>query len=182
MANDTADHTTSVAEGTRTFDGELVRHFSQSLDLFCVAGFDGYLKLVNPAFQRILGLSEDELMTRPFLDFCHPDDVADVRWAVEELQSGNDVVGFVSRLLCANGSSRWIEWNTSSHPEQGVLYGVGRDVTERIRADAELSIVRRVATLVGEGIPGHDLLAAVAEEVGRTVDVPLVKRGIVVPR
>jgi PAS domain S-box-containing protein len=174
VANDTADHTTAVAEGTRTFDGELVRHFSQSLDLFCVAGFDGYLKLVNPAFQRTLGISEDELMTRPFVDFCHPDDVEDVRWAVEELQSGNDVVGFVSRLVCADGSSRWIEWNTSSYPEQGVLYGVGRDVTDRVRADAELGIVRRVATLVREGIPGHDLLAAVVEEVGRTVDVPLV--------
>jgi PAS domain S-box-containing protein len=163
-----------VSEATRTFEHELVRHFSQSLDLFCVAGYDGYLKLVNPAFQRILGLSEGELMTRPFLDLCHPDDIDDVRRAVEELRSGNQTVGFVSRLICADGSSRWIEWNTSAHPERGLVYGVGRDVTDRMRADAELSIVRRVATLVGEGIPAGDLLAAVAEEVGRTVDVPLV--------
>ena len=82
MANATSDHTTSVSEATRTFEHELVRHFSQSLDLFCVAGYDGYLKLVNPAFQRILGLSEGELMTRPFLDLCHPDDIDDVRRAV----------------------------------------------------------------------------------------------------
>jgi signal transduction histidine kinase len=41
-------------------------------------------------------------------------------------------------------------------------------------ANDELSALRRVATLVAEGVQPQDLFAVVAEEVGRVVEVPLV--------
>src|SRR5262252_2377440 len=53
---------------------ELDRFFSLSLDLMCVAGFDGYFKRLNPAWQRVLGYTTDELLSSPYLDFIHPDD------------------------------------------------------------------------------------------------------------
>ena len=56
------------------FDDELVRLFELSPDAFCIAGFDGYLKLVNPAFARILGYTQEELLARPLMDNVHPDD------------------------------------------------------------------------------------------------------------
>ena len=55
---------------------ELDRFFELSLDLFCVATFDGYFVRVNPAWQRVLGFSEAELRASPFMDFVHPDDRA----------------------------------------------------------------------------------------------------------
>ena len=57
-------------------DEELDRFFTLSLDLFCVATFDGYFVRVNPAWQRVLGFSEAELRATPFMDFVHPDDRA----------------------------------------------------------------------------------------------------------
>jgi PAS domain S-box-containing protein len=156
------------------FDDQLVRLFDLSLDAFCIAGFDGYLKLANPAFARILGFTNEELLGRPFMDNVHPDDRESVRAVLGELARGNDVVGFQCRMVCADGSVRWLEWNTRTRPEEGVVYGVARDVTDRRLASAELSALRRVATLVAEAVQPQDLFAVVAEEVARVVNVPLV--------
>jgi PAS domain S-box-containing protein len=53
---------------------EVDRLFTISRDLIVVAGFDGYFKRVNPAFQARLGYTEDEALARPYLEFVHPDD------------------------------------------------------------------------------------------------------------
>ena len=42
--------------------------------LLCIAGFDGKFKRLNPAWQRALGWTLEELQTCPFLDLVHPDD------------------------------------------------------------------------------------------------------------
>jgi PAS domain S-box-containing protein len=161
-------------EPSEPFDDKLVRLFDLSLDAFCIAGFDGYLKLVNPAFARILGYTQQELLARPFMENVHPDDRESVRAVLGELAHGNDIIGFACRQVRADGSVRWLEWNTHTRPEEGVVYGVARDVTDRRVASAELSALRRVATLVAEGVQPQDLFAVVAEEVARVVDVPLV--------
>jgi PAS domain S-box-containing protein len=152
-------------EPSEPFDDELVRPFDLSLDAFCIAGFDGYLKLVNPAFARILGYTQEELLARPFMENVHPDDRESVRAVLGELAAGNDIVGFECRQVCADGSVRWLEWNTRTRPEEGVVYGVARDVTDRRVASAELNALRRVATLVASGVQPQDLFAVVAEEV-----------------
>jgi PAS domain-containing protein len=51
---------------------ELAQFFDFSRDLVCIAGFDGYYKLVNASFERVLGYSREELLSRPFMDFVHP--------------------------------------------------------------------------------------------------------------
>jgi PAS domain S-box-containing protein len=163
-----------MMEPSEPFDDELVRLFDLSLDAFCIAGFDGYFKLVNPAFARILGYTQEELLARPLMDNVHPEDRESVRAVLGELAHGNDIVGFECRQVCADGSVRWLEWNTRTRPEEGVIYGVARDVTDRRVASAELNALRRVATLVAEGAQPQDLFAVVAEEVARVVDVPLV--------
>src|SRR3984893_12564285 len=134
-----------MAEASRSFDDDLVVLFDLSHDAFCIAGFDGYLKRANPAFARILGYTQEELLARPFVDNVYPDDVESVEALLAELAAGNDIVGFECREVCADGSVRWFEWSTSSRPEAGIVYGVGRDVTDRRVADAELEGVRRMA-------------------------------------
>src|SRR3984957_2853422 len=163
-----------MAEATRSFDDDLVGLFDLSHDAFCIAGFDGYLKRANPAFARSLGDTVEELLARPFMDNVYPDDVESVRALLAELATGSDTVGFECREVCADGSVCWFEWSTSSRPEDGVVYGVARDVTDRRMANAELGALRRVATLAAEGVAPSELLAIVAEEGARVVNVPRV--------
>jgi PAS domain S-box-containing protein len=161
-------------QGGRPVDDELVGLFDLSHDSFCIAGFDGYLKRANPAFARSLGYTLDELLARPFTANVYPDDLESVETVLAALAAGNDIVGFECREVCADGSVRWFEWSTSSRPDLGIVYAVGRDVTERHETSAELSALRRVATLVAEEAEPRDLFALVAEEVARFVNVPRV--------
>jgi PAS domain S-box-containing protein len=163
-----------VSRTSQPVNNELVQLFDLSPDGFCIAGFDGYLRFANPAFARILGYAQEELLARPFMDNVHPDDVESVGALLVRLADGRDTRGFECRLVCADGSVRWFKWNTHTRPNDGVVYGVGRDVTDRRGANAELNAPHRVTTLVAEGVQPQDLFAAVAEEVSRLVDVSAV--------
>jgi PAS domain S-box-containing protein len=165
----------AVVQTGEPFDEELLRLFDLSVDLFCVAGFDGYFKRVNRAWERTLGYTQEEMLATHHLEITHPDDVEPAREALAQLAEGKDVAGFEARVICADGSVRWLEWNTRTRLEKGFVYGVARDVTERRIATAELSALRRVATLVADGVEPEDLFAVVAEEVARVVDLPLVR-------
>ncbi len=123
---------------------ELDRFFKLSLDLFCVASFDGHLIRVNPASQRILGFSEEELSAVPFIEFVHPDDRAATAAAFASAINGAHVIDFENRYRTRDGSYKWLQWVATPFPQQGLLYCAARDVTER-KANAG-----RLAELVKE--------------------------------
>jgi len=112
------------------------RWFDDSLDLLCIADFDGHLKRVNPAFDA-LEYAEEELLGRPFLDFVHPGDRAAVLQQLEKLGQGVDVEHFPCRMILKDGRVRRSEW-TCRAPRQGDrgLYAAGRDVTDRAEMEA----------------------------------------------
>ncbi len=156
------------------FNSELLRLFDQSADLFCVVGYDGYFKHVNSTYARTIGHPKEELLAMPYLNIAHPDDVESIRQAVAGLAQEVDVRGLVTRLVCADGSLRWIDWNAISPPGEAFIYSFGRDITENLRATTELTVLleehaalRRVATLVAEGAASNELFSAVSAEVSR---------------
>jgi PAS domain S-box-containing protein len=168
-------------------ESELEEFFELSIDPLSIIGFDGEFKRVNASFVRLLGYAKPELFSRSALDILHPDDVEPAREVLAQLAEGHDLVRFEARVICADGAVRWLEWNTRSMPERGVVYSVGRDTTERRRVEAELreaqrvleasrdelrvlaeeqAALRRVATLVAQDVPSRELFGAVAREVG----------------
>ncbi len=114
------------------------RFFELSLDLLCIAGTDGYFKRINRAFLETLGYGPDELLTRPLLDFVHPDDRPATVGVVEQLASGNPVLNFDNRYLRKDGSWVWLSWKAQPFPEEGLIFATGRDVTDSRKAEAEL--------------------------------------------
>ena len=137
--------------------------------LLAVAGFDGYLREFNPAFE-VFGYSREELLSRPWVEFAHPDDHERMRQAAESLERGVDVMEVVNRIVCRDGSLRWIEWRTRVLPEEGLFYAAGRDLTESHHAAEEQAALRRVATVAAQGAKPADVFHAVAEELGRLLD------------
>jgi PAS domain S-box-containing protein len=148
------------------------RVFELSQDLLCIAGFDGYFKRVNPAFERLLGYTTETLLSRPTRDFVHPDDRAAREVGHSTLEAGQDVLRFDLRQLCRDGSVVLVEWSARVVQEEGLIYAVGRDVTESRRAAEEQAALRRVATLVARGTAPEDIFAAVACEVRALLEAP----------
>ena len=123
-----------LESGQRRAEQELVRFFDLSLDLFCIAGLNGFFRQINENFPRLLGYSIDELKSRQFMDFVHPDDREKTTTEIARLARGESTIQFVNRYRHADGSYIWLEWNAHSERDEAAIYAVARDVTDRVTA------------------------------------------------
>ncbi|MBW3584180.1 MAG: PAS domain S-box protein [Euryarchaeota archaeon] len=112
--------------------------FELSNDLMCIAGTDGYFYDLNPAWSHTLGWSLDELKSRPFLDFVHPDDKERTMKEAERLSRGNTVHRFENRYRTKGGRYRWLVWTATGDVERGRIFAVTRDITHQKNAEEAL--------------------------------------------
>src|SRR4051812_33756059 len=111
------------------------RFFDISIDLLCIAQFSGYFKRLNPAWERTLGFSREELQSKPMFDFVHPDDRERTLDQNRKVRSGGQAILFQNRYVCKDGSYRWLLWNATADVERQVIYSVARDITASKQAE-----------------------------------------------
>ena len=114
------------------------KFFNMSLDMMIIAS-DKFIK-INPSVTKTLGYSEQELLSKPFLDFVYPDDIEITMNEVKKLQSGALTINFENRYICKDGSLKWILWSTSPDILTGLLYAVARDVTKQKENEESLKM------------------------------------------
>ena len=134
------------------------RFMELSVDLFCVAGFDGFFKNLNPSFEKTLGFTTKELMAKPYLEFIHPDDRTATVVEKDRLEGGKVTLAFENRYLCKDGTYKWLLWNAVSVPGQSLVYAVARDITERKRAEEALQESEERFRLLVDGVKDYAVL------------------------
>jgi PAS domain S-box-containing protein len=161
-----SDLSQSIRERRRT-EKELDQLFTLSLDMLCIAGFDGYFKRVNPAWERVLGIPSRELLERPYVDFVHPDDRAATVTEGKKLSSGAETIAFENRYRRGDGSYIWLLWNATTSASEKLIFAVARDVTERKRAErrtnAGYAVTRVLAQAESLETATPQILSSIAE-------------------
>lgn len=122
----------------RRAERDLERFFELSPDLCTVANVQGFILRANDQFQQQLGYTHEEILSQPFMEMIHPEDVPAVRAEVEKLAAGQPVIQFRCRIRDHDGHEHWTEWSSRPVAAEGVFYSVGRDITARLQMEKDL--------------------------------------------
>jgi PAS domain S-box-containing protein len=139
-----------VMRERRLVERELDQLFNLSLDLFCIAGFDGYFKRINPAWEKTLGIPKEELLSRPYLDFVHPDDREATLGEAKSMGAGIVTFSFENRYRCGDGTYVWLLWNATPSSDHKLIFAVARDITLRKRAERRMAVGYALTRVLAE--------------------------------
>jgi diguanylate cyclase (GGDEF)-like protein/PAS domain S-box-containing protein len=112
------------------------RWFEMSNDMLVEASLDGYFTRLSVRWEQCLGWTREELMSRPFREFIHPDDLDATLPVANSLDERPDeVVNFENRYMAKDGSWRWLLWSARSDEHR--KYAVAKDITDRKQLEHE---------------------------------------------
>jgi len=127
------------------------RFFDLSLDLLCIAHFNGHFLKLSSAWERTLGFTREELQSKRMFEFVHPDDRERTLEQNRIVRSGGQALGFENRYRCKDRSYRWFRWNALADVEHQLIYSLARDITESKRAEEERErLLRELQAALGE--------------------------------
>ena len=109
---------------------ELNQVFTFAPDIICMANKEGYFTKINPAASELLGYSQQELLSVPFIEFVHPDEKENTIKATGKLLTGNTTLQFENRFVTKTGKVKWLSWSSTPSPE-GHVFAVAKDITEK---------------------------------------------------
>ena len=138
--------------------GNLGKFFTLTLDMFFIAGFDGYFKQLNPMCEKTLGYTTKEFLSQPWIEFIHPEDQASTREQLQAVTTGTETAQFENRFRCQDGSYKWLLWNVTPCRDEKLIYAIACDHTERKQAQAAQWASEEQFRLLVEGIKDYAIV------------------------
>ena len=110
--------------------------FNMSLDSLVIASQNKFIK-INPSLSKLLGYTDEELLSEPFTVFIFPEDIASTKEEIKKLNEGTSLVNFKNRWICKDSSIKWLSWNATVDKTTGTLYAIATDITEKLKLEKE---------------------------------------------
>ena len=110
--------------------GNLDRFFDLSLDACLIVDAGGLIRKANPAFVKLLGYPESEVVGTDATALVHPEDLPSAQAEFAALKAAGLRVNFTRRFRTSQGDYLWLEWSAFFVPDEGLAYCIARDVTE----------------------------------------------------
>ncbi|HMJ61165.1 MAG TPA: ATP-binding protein [Bryobacteraceae bacterium] len=139
------------------------RFFNLIPDLACIVSTDGYFKMVNPAWEKTLGYTHEEVMSTPMLEFIHPDDLEQTLSEIAKQSRTYRTKHFVNRYRCKDGSYRIFDWTTTFNRDDSTRFGVAKDITEQRQWEERLQKAKDAAE--GANRSKSEFLANMSHEI-----------------
>jgi PAS domain S-box-containing protein len=125
-------------------DSERDRLWTLSQDMLARADYSGMMSAVSPAWTQVLGWTADELLTRGYATFMHPDDMPPTLDAITRMKETRLPTRFENRIATSDGGWKHIEWTVAPEPDGENFIAVGRDLSDAKKRDEELNAAQEL--------------------------------------
>lgn len=122
-------------------DYKFEHFFELSPDLFCIAGFDGYLKRINPSVSKLLGYTTEELLSRPINDFIYIEDQNITAKHRYNLIKSTPLLNFENRYLTKNGEIVWLSWTSMPIENEKLIFAIAKNITYKKNQEVERNLL-----------------------------------------
>lgn len=133
----------------KQLEQELNQVFQLTPDILCIANTDGYFKKVNPAMGVLLEYSEEELLSKPYMDMVHPLDKDNTATELQNIINGSPTYYIENRYITRSGKIKWLAWTTTGASELGTLYCSAKDITDKKNMEMLLHKATNLARIGG---------------------------------
>jgi len=115
----------------RAAEADLKRFLELDLDLLVIGDVQGKIIKVNPAWERVLGFTEEELLSINYFEILHPEDHEKGKENFSRLSKGHQISHYINRIRTKDGSYRFLEWRSRMFDH--LVYASARDVTDEVQ-------------------------------------------------
>ncbi|HET8886222.1 MAG TPA: PAS domain-containing sensor histidine kinase [Salinimicrobium sp.] len=147
---------------------DLEPFFSLSHDNLCIAGYDGFFRMVNPAFIKLMGYSREELLAVPISHFVHPDDQPKTAETRALILEDTPLLNFENRYVTKTGEIVWLTWTSIPVHDKKLIYAISKNITHIKKMEEERQFLIKDLTTLNSGLKqltytiSHDLRSPVS--------------------
>jgi PAS domain S-box-containing protein len=136
--------------GRKKANEQLQLLFDRAPDMIGILGIDRYFRRVNPAMCNLLGYTEQELLATPLDLLVHPNDLKVSQERTKAfIAGGSQTMYFENRFLPKNGKAIWLSWAVTRSAEEGVLFCVGKNISDKKEMENLLQKANQLARIGG---------------------------------